>query len=189
MKKLLITLFLLAGYMLNAQDMKALQTDATRMYKNTTAGKYEALLADTYPKIFELVPKDKMLQVLKNTLQGDGFVMDILEAEPNFKFGDVKTINGGYYTLVDHDLLIKMTFIEPMTGLEAKDMLKNLKASMKTEDIIYNPKFNSFTIKKRADVIAISNSITGGKWKFLNRSSPGMMEKVLGADVVKALNL
>jgi spore cortex formation protein SpoVR/YcgB (stage V sporulation) len=52
---------------LQAQDMKALQTDALRMYKNTTAGKYEALLADTYPKIFELVPKEKMLEVLKST--------------------------------------------------------------------------------------------------------------------------
>lgn len=189
MKKLLVALALLIGYTLNAQDMKALQTDATRMYKNTTAGKYEALLADTYPKIFEIVPKEKMLQVLKNTLQGDGFVMDILDAEPNFKFGEVKTVDAGYYTLVDHDLLIKMTFIEPLSGLEAKNMLKNLKTSMKTEDITYNPKFNSFTIKKRADVIAIANKVTGGKWKFLNRSSPGMMEKVLGTDVIKALNL
>lgn len=189
MKKLLVALALLIGYTLNAQDMKALQTDATRMYKNTTAGKYEALLADTYPKIFEIVPKEKMLQVLKNTLQGDGFVMDILDAEPNFKFGEVKTVDAGYYTLVDHDLLIKMTFIEPLSGLEAKNMLKNLKTSMKTEDITYNPKFNSFTIKKRADVIAISNKVTGGKWKFLNRSSPAMMEKVLGTDVIKALNL
>lgn len=189
MKKLLITLLLLAGCMLNAQDMKALLTDATRMYKNTTAGKYEALLADTYPKIFEVVPKEKMLQVLKSTLQGDGFVMDILDAEPNFKFGDVKTVNGGFYTLVDHDLLIKMTFVEPLTGIEAKEMLKNLKTSMKTEEITFSPKFNSFTIKKRVDVIAISNSVTGGKWKFLNRANPVMMTKVLGEDVVKALGL
>lgn len=180
---------LLGSIMLNAQDMKALQTDALRYYKNTTAGKYEALLTDTYPKIFDVVTKEKMLYLLKSMLQGDGYLMDVLEAEPNFKFNDIKSINGGFYTIVDHDLLIKMTFTEPLSGLEAKELMKNLKTSMKTEEVTFNPKFNSFTIKKRADVIAISNSVTGGKWKFLNRANPVVMNKVLGEDVVKGLGL
>ena len=189
MKKLLSALFFFCAMALQAQDMKALQTDALRMYKNTTAGKYEALLADTYPKIFELVPKEKMLEVLKSTLKGNGYVHDILDTPPNFKFNDIKTVNGGYYTVIDHDLLIKMTFTEPLKGIEAKEMIKNLKASMKTEDVTFSPNFNSFTIKKRGDILAISNSVTGGKWKFLNRTSPAMMKKVLGEEVCKALNI
>jgi hypothetical protein len=40
-----------------------------------------------------------------------------------------------------------MTFTEPLKGIEAKEMIKNLKASMKTDDVTFNPSFNSFTIK------------------------------------------
>lgn len=189
MKKFLLTILLVVSLGAKAQDMKSLQTDALRVYKNTTAGKYEALLADTYPKIFELVPKEKMLEVLKSTLKGNGYVLDILDTAPNFKFNEVKTVNGGFYTVVEHDLLIKMTFTEPLKGIEAKEMIKNLKASMKTDDVTFNPAFNSFTIKKRADILAISNSVTGGKWKFLNRTSPAMMKKVLGEEVCKALGI
>lgn len=187
MKKLLSALFLLCAITLQAQDIKALENDAARFYKNTTTGKYDALIADTYPKIFEFIPKEKMLESLKGMLQGNGYIMDILEEPAKFEFGDVKQINGGFYSILKHDLVTKLTFTEPLTGIEAKEMVKNFKNAMKTEDVIFNPKFNSFTIKKRADIIAISNSVTGGRWKFLNRAGDNLMNKVLGEDVYKQL--
>jgi len=172
-----------------AQDKKALATDAERFYKNTTDGNYDALLADTYPKVFEFIPKDKMLESLKGMLKGDGYVLDVVEAPANFEFGEVKHIGDGYYTIVKHDLLMKMTFAEPIGEAEANAMVQNFKTAMKTEEVSFNPKFNTFTMRKRADFIAISNSLTGGKWKFLNRSGEKLMAKVLAEDVRKQLGV
>lgn len=189
MKQLFFILALTFSLTIAAQDRKALETDAARFYKNTTTGKYEALIADTYPKIFELIPKEKMMEGLKAMLKGDGYIMDILEEPANFEFGEIKQINGGSYCIIKHGLVMKMSFIEPLSGIEAKEMLKSLKTSMKTEDVTFNPKFNSFTIKQKADIIAISDSLTKGKWKFLNRAGHGLMVKVLGEEVCRELAL
>ena len=190
MKNYIITLFIL-GCSLTAfaQDKAALQTALDRFYKNTTAGQYEALLADTYPKIFEVIPKEQMLKKLQEMLNGPGYVLDVLDAPANFEFGEIKHVGKGYYCIVKHDMLMKMTFTEPIGEAESKEMIQQFKKSMKTDVVSFNQKTNSFTMKIRADVIAISNTVTGGTWKFLNRTGPNIMNKVLDEDVRKALGL
>lgn len=190
MKKIIACLFLLAFTLTAAaQDKAALQTGLDRVYKNTTGGQYEALLADTYPKIFDVIPKEQMLKSLQGMLNGPGYVLDVLDAPANFEIGEIKHIGSGYYCIVKHDLLMKMTFTEPISEADSKTMIENLKTSMKTKDVTFNPRSNSFTMYTRADIIAISNTVTGGKWKFLNRTGNAIMEKVLDADVRKALGV
>jgi len=190
MEKYIITLFIvgcsLAGF---AQDKAALQAGLDRVYKNTTSGNYEALLSDTYPKIFEVIPKDQMLKSLQGMLNGPGYILDVLDAPANFELGEIKHIGKGYYCIIKHDLLMKMTFTQPVSEAESKTMIQNLKTSMKSDAVTFNPRSNSFTMKTRADIIAISNGVTGGKWKFLNRTGEKIMEKVLDADVRKAMGL
>lgn len=189
MKKILLALALLTAFGAAAQDKKALEADATRFYKNTTDGKYDALLADTYPKVFEFIPKDKMLESLQGMLKGDGYVMDVMDTPANFDFSEIKHIGTGYYCIVKHDLLLKMTFTEPIGEAEANAMIQNFKKAMKTNEVSFNPKYNTFTMKQRADIIAIANPATGGKWKFLNRSGEKLMAKVLDEEVRKALGV
>lgn len=190
MKKYIITLFVLACSLTAfAQDKAALQAGLDRVYKNTTTGQYEALLADTYPKIFEVIPKEQMLKSLQSMINGPGYVLDVLEVPANFEIGEIKKVGSGYYCIVKHDLLMKMTFTQPVSDAESKTMIENLKTSMKTQEVTFNPRSNSFTMKTRADIIGISNGVTGGKWKFLNRTGSKLMEKVLDADVRKALGV
>ncbi len=190
MKKILFTLLLFITIFKSfAQDKNALEEGANRVYLNTTKGNYEALLNDTYPKLFELIPKDKMLTVLKSMLQTDAYIMDILEAPANFEFGEIKHIGKGYYCLVKYDMLSKMTFTEPLSQEEAQQMVVNLKAAMKTEDVTFNPNFNSFTIKSRADLIAINNENTNGKWTYMNRGAEKMMDKLFSPEVRAALKI
>lgn len=189
MKKLFLALALTIALSSFAQDKKALETDVARFYKNTTDGKYEDLLADTYPKVFEFIPKDKMLQSLEGMLKGDGYIMDVMDAPANFEYGEIKQIGDGYYCIIKHDLLLKMTFKEPIGEAEANTMVQNFKTAMKTQEVSFNPKFNTFTMKQRADIIAISNTLTSGKWKFLNRSGEKLMAKVLDEAVRKQLGV
>lgn len=189
MKKILLALSLFIAFSSLAQDKKILETDATRFYKNTVDGNYELLIADTYPKVFDFIPKDKMLESLKAMLKGDGYVMDVVDAPANFEFGEIKHIANGYYSIVKHDMLMKMTFSEPIGEAEANAMVQNFKKAMKTEEVTFNPRFNTFTMRKRADFIAILNEQTAGKWKFLNRSGEKLMAKVLDEAVRKQLGV
>lgn len=189
MKKIFFALTLLIAFSALAQDKKTLETDAARFYKNTVDGKYELLIADTYTKVFDFIPKDKMLESLKGMLKGDGYVMDIVDGPANFEFSEIKHIGNGYYSIVKHDLLMKMTFTEPVGEAEANAMIQNFKKAMKTEEVTFNPRFNTFTMRKRADFIAIFNEHTAGKWKFLNRSGEKLMAKVLDDAVRKQLGV
>ena len=173
----------------SAQTQKELETGLGQMYSNTVKGNYEELLKLTYPKIFEIVPKDQMLQVLKNMMNGDGYTMFILDTPPNFMYGAIKKIGEGSYCMVKHDLKMKMIFTERLTAEEGKQMIETFKAGMKTEDVNFDATENSITLKKQAEVIAVADTLTQNKWMFLNRSGNPLMAKIFDAKVMKELGL
>jgi len=191
MKKnfILIAFLLTACFGATAQDRQTLEEAAMQMYNNTVAGNYESVAAGTYPKVFEIIPKDKMMEMLKGMLNGDGYTMMLLKSNPNFEFGPVKNINDGNYSLVKYDMLMKMVFKEPVSDAESKSMTENFKKAMQTGDVTFEAKSNSFTIKKRADVIFVSNKLTANKWKYMNRAGHGLMVKVFDEKVIKEYGL
>ncbi len=172
-----------------AQDKQSLEATALSMYNNTVAGNYEAVANGTYPKIFEVLPKDKMMESLKNMLNGDGYSLMLLKADPKFEYGPIKKIGDGQYCLVKHDLVMKMTFKDPVGDPESKEMIENFKKAMQTNDITFEAKSNSFIIKKRADVVFASDKITKNQWKYMNRAGGKLMEKMFGAEVLKQLGI
>ncbi len=191
MKKhfLLIAFLLSTCLSVTAQDRQSLEEAALQMYNNTVAGNYESVASGTYPKVFEIIPKEKMMEMLKGMLNGDGYSMMLLKGNPNFEFGPVKKINEGNYSLVKHDLLMKMIFKEPVSDAESKTMTDNFKKAMQTNDVAFDAKSNSFTIKKRVDVIFVYDKITGNKWKFINRAGHGLMVKIFDDKVIKEYGL
>jgi len=191
MKKyfLLIAIIVASTFTAVAQDRASLETTALSMYNNTVAGNYEAVANGTYPKIFEILPKDKMMESLKNMLNGDGYSLMLLKADPKFEYGPVKKVADGQYCLVKHDLVMKMTFKEPVGDAESKEMMVNFKKAMQTNDITFEAKSNSFIIKKRADVVFASDKITKNQWKYMNRAGDKLMEKIFGTEVLKQLGI
>lgn len=189
-KQFLLIAFLLSTCLsVTAQDRQSLEEAALQMYNNTVAGNYESVASGTYPKVFEIIPKEKMMEMLKGMLNGDGYSMMLLKGNPNFEFGPVKKINEGNYSLVKHDLLMKMIFKEPVSDAESKTMTDNFKKAMQTNDVAFDAKSNSFTIKKRVDVIFVYDKITGNKWKFINRAGHGLMVKIFDDKVIKEYGL
>jgi len=172
-----------------AQDKKSLEAGALQMYRDKVSANYDAITNDTYPKVFDIVPKDKMIEALKNMMVGNGYTMTIVNTPPNFVFGKIKKIDGGSYCMVKHDLLVKMTFKDPVSAEDSKEMIQNFKTAMQTEQVTFDAIENSFTMKESADVIAIANKLTANKWKFFNKSGKPLMVKVLGEKVIEQLGL
>ncbi|MXN92478.1 hypothetical protein GR160_14710 [Flavobacterium sp. Sd200] len=191
MKKYFLAAVVFFAVLLNAtaQDIQSLESVALQMYENTVAGNYEAVAAGTYPKVFEFIPKEKMMEMLKGMLNGDGYSIKLLKGDPAFEFGPVKKINDGNYCLVKYDMLTKMTFKEPVGDAESKAMIENFKKAMQTNEVTFEAKSNSFLINKRADVIFVSNKLTANKWKYMNRAGHGLMVKVFDEKVVKEYGL
>lgn len=189
MKNIFICLLAIVSLTAKAQDKASLEKNANLMMQYTIKENYTSLMDLTYPKLFDLFPKEQMIKALPSMLKGDGYTISLLDTPPNFVYGDIKKIDGGSYVLVKHDVKMKMVFTEPMGDEELDAMMPVFKKSMGTEDITFNKPENAFYIKKRAQMIGAADKLTGNKWTFLNNDNPELLKKLLSENIIKGLGL
>lgn len=189
MKKTIIALFIFASLALQAQDKASLEKNANLAHEYTVKANYTALMDLTYPKLFELFPKEKMIEMLPQMLSGDGFSITILDTAPNFAFGEIKKVNGGAYVVIKHDTRMKMAFTEPMGDDELQEMMPLFKESLGTENITFDRPQNAFYINKRSQMIGAADKLTNNEWRFLNNDNPELLKKILSPEILKALGL
>ena len=193
MKKQII--FLLACILFTtisfSQDLNALKAEIQKTYDATIALNYDKILDYTYPKLYKLVPRDKMKEALIATFNGtDEMKVKILAVDPNFNYGEIKTIDDQKICLVKHNLSMEITLNETLEEEDVEMMFDLLKSSMETEDITFDKKKTTFKINKIATMIAISDELTKNQWRFLNKDKENkLMAMLLNKKVVKELGL
>ncbi|KGO81937.1 hypothetical protein Q763_06625 [Flavobacterium beibuense F44-8] len=191
MKKHLIAFVLLftaiSGF---SQDVKALKTTAEEMYKHSVNKDFEAVTEFIYPKFFEILPKEQMVEGMKQMLEGnDDFKMEITNTALDIEVGDIKTINNGYYTTLKQNYALKMIFKDVIPEDSSEMFIDMYKKMLNTEDVTFNAKDNSLNIIKRIDYIAIANNLTNNKWRFIGAAQPEVMNQILDPEVIKELGL
>ena len=191
MKKYLITLVLFltvaTGF---AQDKKSLEARVQKMYELTVSGKFNELMDYTYPKIFEIVPKEQLTAAMQEMLKGnDEFTISILPTPPNFVFGDIKKVGSGFYTIVKHDTKMQIKFNEPMEEEEAEMMIEMFKEAMASDDVTYNAETNSIIVLKKSEVIAAADGYTKNEWMFTNKTKNELMTRLFDQEVRVALGI
>ncbi|WP_294824542.1 hypothetical protein [uncultured Flavobacterium sp.] len=190
MKKLiLLSVLLMSSIATFAQDKKSLEDRANQMYGYTASEQYEKLLDYTYPKLFTIVPREKMVEILQRMTKGEGFTISIAPTPPNFTFGEIKKIDGGHYSVVTHDLNMKMRFDEPVADQELEMLLSSFKANLKTDNVTFDRKDNSFNIIKKSQAVAVWDKDTQGKWMFVNNSDGPIRTKLFSEKVIKELGI
>ncbi|WP_396191546.1 hypothetical protein [Flavobacterium sp.] len=193
MKKQII--FLLACILFTtisfSQDLNALKAEIQKTYDATIALNYDKILDYTYPKLYKFIPRDKMKEALIATFNGtDEMKVKILAVDPNFNYGEIKTIDDQKICLVKHNLSMELTLKETLEDEDVEMMIDILKSTMETEDITFDKEKTTFKINKIATMIAISDELTNNQWRFLNKDKENkLMAMLLNKKVVKELGL
>ena len=193
MKKQII--FLLACILFTtisfSQDLNALKAEIQKTYDATIALNYAKILDYTYPKLYKFIPRDKMKEALIATFNGtDEMKVKILAVDPNFNYGEIKTIDDQKICLVKHNLSMELTLKETLEDEDVEMMIDILKSTMETEDITFDKEKTTFKINKIATMIAISDELTNNQWRFLNKDKENkLMAMLLNKKVVKELGL
>lgn len=174
-----------------SQDLNALKADIQKTYDATIALNYDKILDYTYPKLYKFIPRDKMKEALIATFNGnDEMKVKILAVEPNFNFGEIKTIDNQKFCLVKHNLSMELTLNEILEDEDVEMMIDLLKSAMETEDITFDKEKNTFKVSKISTMIAISDELTKNQWRFLNKDKENkLMAMLLNKKVVKELGL
>jgi hypothetical protein len=89
MKKLFLILAFLATSIGFSQTIQSLKADTQKMYEASYNMNYDEVTSFTYPKVFELIPKDKMLEILEQTFNNETMRVRLVTVDPKFVYSEI----------------------------------------------------------------------------------------------------
>lgn len=182
-KILFIAIFVLQTVTGFSQDMNTLKTEALKSYKAGANMNYDVIFETTYPKLFDIIPKEQMKEMFSQMMENEQFVLKLVEVEPNFSFSEIKTVENKKFCVIDHRNVMVMTFKSPVT--EVEEMKSSFKEIMGAETIEFDKATNSFRIESRATLLAVSDELTNGTWKFLNKDKDNVIFAMVFNDKIQ----
>lgn len=185
MKKsiLLIAFLISTTFSVVAQDMTTLKVEAKKAYEASANMNYDAIFETTYPKVFDIIPKEQMKTMFEQMMKNEQFTIQLVQVEPNLTFGEIKKIGTQQFCLVDHDNVMEMAFNKPVE--DAEMMIDLFKNSMEAKEVTYDKEKNAFKIKLRSTLIAVADDLTNKEWKFLNKDKENKLFTMIFDEKVK----
>lgn len=169
MKKLLYSaLFILAAFNGFSQDAASLKAGAQKVIDFTAKQDYNMLLDMTYPKIYDIAPRELMLESMKKTFEGnDGFRVKMVPSPPNFVFGEIKKIGNQSFAVINYDNAMQIIWDEALPAEEVDMYIGLFKENMKTDDVTYDAANKTMNIKSKAKMVAVADELTKKEWRYL----------------------
>lgn len=173
------------------QTLESMKAGVEKIYTGINTNDLDIFLDYTYPRVFEIFTREQMKLALKAAFEGsDEMKIKINNVPPDFKYGEIFTLNNQKFCFINHNLSMTLIIKEKMDKDEAEMMVELFKAGMKTDDVTYDKKGRSFTINKVATMIAISDEYTKNEWRYINKDEKNVLfKKMFSEDVIEALGL
>lgn len=183
---LLISLLSIIGF---AQDLATLKSESLKMFDASLILDFEKMLDFTYPKVFDIAPKDQMLEMMTNTFENEQMSIKIEKIDPKFSFEEIQKIDKHVFCKFSHDNKMKLTFKNDISGSEEM-IIEMLKENTGATDVNYDVNTKSFNATLRVNVLAIADELTKNNWKFITlEKEKAMLSMLFSEDIIKQLGL
>lgn len=183
---LLISLLSIIGF---AQDLATLKSESQKMYDAAITLDFEKMMDFTYPKVFEISPKDELVEIMANTFENDQMSIRIEKIDPKFSFEEIKKIDKHVFCKFSHDNKMKLTFKNDISGSEEM-IVDMLKENTGATDVTYNEKTKSFYATLHVTVLAVADELTKNNWKFITlEKDKGILNMMFSEEIIKQLGL
>ncbi|GGI57427.1 hypothetical protein [Winogradskyella haliclonae] len=153
----------------SAQD-ETLSEMTELMFKNTNERNFEALLNMTYPKIYDMVPKETMKNMFVSMFEGtDEMSIDLPKLDPEYTLSETFTDEDSKtdYAFLTYDMSMSMTFKQESFDKEGQDlMVKMFKVQGMDATFETDSKVNVSAPNRM--VIFLNNETSNNKWTMLN---------------------
>ncbi|MBL7832668.1 MAG: hypothetical protein JNK18_01875 [Cyclobacteriaceae bacterium] len=176
----------------NGQDAKKITEDYNAYSKLLSEKNFEKAFDYLNPGIFDIAPKEQLLEVMNQTLNNPAIALEVSMPEVS-EFSDVKKIGETYYVKFKSFNVIKMKF----TGLFTPDktpaeiqattqkMKESFDAKFGANNVSYDEQTQFFQIKATKPVIA--SSADQKSWKFItidDDSQKPMLSQFIPAELL-----
>lgn len=175
-----------------SQSIENLMLATRQLYQANYTMDFDAIVLLSYPKIEASIGKDSMLEKLDLRHQNEEFRFRLqLEMVP-FQFGPIRKIEEISFCVVTFRNPMRYFYENKLSPEKAFEKTTWLKEINNTKDVIFEPKRNSFNVKKMSTYIAIMDETTNSQWKFFNLDDPNqkqIFESIINESVKKELGL
>lgn len=179
MKKFVLILLVFVSVAAQAQDSKIVTEQYMAYSKLIIEKNFEKGFDYLNEGIFEIAPRDQMMQVMDQTFNNPELTVEMTMPEVS-DFSTAKKIEAKYYIKFKSLNVVRMrmnTLINPeKTAEENKAMIDMLKQSFESKfgagNVSYDEKTNFFSLKATKPVIAASTDKKN--WKFITVDSDEM---------------
>lgn len=192
MKKIIFTLLFFQSIFTVAQssDVNQIKADSKAFFKALETLDYEHFMEMTYPSVFEVYDKETFKASMKEAFQGNEEIrlefVDLSDTEVSisrvYELDNPKT----KYAFVTYPTKMKMIFHNQTFDESMQEMMKMMMETdlMKIE-FLNN---NTLLMNQKSMMIAVFDSKTNSKWKYLNFETEMDMDAFLPEKVIKDAN-
>ncbi|WP_438965755.1 hypothetical protein [Flavobacterium sp.] len=186
-----LSFFVFALNSVVAQNQETLEKETNKMYEATLKMDFDKIIEYTYPKIFDLVPKDQLKGILQQTFDNDEFKMEFVAVNPNFEYGKVSKIEEKSLAIINYKVSMTMTFYEELEQETIDLMINTFKAAGSYDEVNYDLDKKAFIIATRTKMIAVSDELTKKQWKFItyDKKNRKIAEMLLSDSILTKLGL
>jgi hypothetical protein len=175
-----------------SQTLEKLKVDTKKIYDANYTMDFEAIANHTHPKIIEQLGKEKFLEKLDTDYQNDEYRMRLQLVSPVFQYGEIKKIEGKTYCVISYRNPVRYFYETKLDSNTSLIKANNLREKDQTKDVTFEPKRNSFNVRRISKFIAIADARSSNEWKFINMddvTQRQLLETIIEDLVKKQLGL
>jgi hypothetical protein len=175
-----------------SQNLSALQTASKKYYQAHFLMDFETVLLFSHPKIVESSGRDIVTDLLEAKYENKEYrLREQLETLP-MQMGTIKKIGEASFCVVRFRNPLRYFFENTLTDAQAAEKKIWLQKETQSKDVTFEPKRNSFNVRRQTVYVAVLDASTMGEWKFFNLDDAfqrDIFDILFGKEVKKQLGL
>lgn len=191
MKRLFLGL-LFTSFISFSQSTESLKIAVKKLYEANYLMDFEVIASHSYLAIIEPVVIETLLKDIEKHYENDEFRLRLQLETVSFQYGEIKKIEAKSFCVISFRNPIRYFFENKLTAATALEKTALLKKINKTKEVVFEPKRNSFNVKKITTYVAVMDETTSNKWRFLNFDNPTeyqIFKSFFGESIQKELGL
>jgi len=192
MKNKLSILILFFSIVTFSQSTESLKIDTKKYYEANYLMDFETIVRLSHPIMVQTIGKDLLLEKLDKYYENEEYrLREQLETLP-FQYGMVKKIEGKSFCVITFRNPMRYFFETKLTTETAADKANWLKQINKSKEVTFEPKRNSFNVKRTTTYLAVMDETTINEWKFFNLDDANQLasfQTIFGESIKKELGL
>lgn len=175
-----------------SQSVETLKTSAKKFYEANYLMDFETIVSLLQPEMVKIIGKDSMLEKLDKYYENDEYrLREQLETLP-FQYGVIKKIESKSFCVITFRNPMRYFFETKLTTETAAEKANWLKQINKTKDVTFEPKRNSFNVRRTTTYLAVIDETTHNEWRFFNLDDANQLasfQSIFSESVKKQLGL